>query len=140
MRVARPIRLNEEVRRKLERQARGRSTEARVVVRSRIVLLAGDGLQNKQIAAILKVTPRMVNLWRGRFLEQGIEGLLKDAPRPGRVPAISPEVTWALISKTTQSAPGSAMHWSTRTMAKEMNISKDSVARIWRANGLKPHQ
>ena len=140
MRVARPIRLNEEVRRKLERQARGRSTEARVVVRSRIVLLAGDGLQNKQIAAILKVTPRMVNLWRGRFLEQGIEGLLKDAPRPGRVPAISREVTWALISKTTQSAPVNATHWSTRTMAKEMNISKDSVARIWRANGLKPHQ
>ena len=99
MRVARPIRLNEEVRRKLERQARGRSTEARVVVRSRIVLLAGDGLQNKQIAAILKVTPRMVNLWRGRFLEQGIEGLLKDAPRPGRVPEISSEVTSALISK-----------------------------------------
>ena len=140
MRVARPIRLNEEVRRKLERQARGRSTEARVVVRSRIVLLAGDGLQNKQIAAILKVTPRMVNLWRGRFLEQGIEGLLKDAPRPGRVPAIYPEVTSALISKTTQSAPVNATHWSTRTMAKEMNISKDSVARIWRANGLKPHQ
>ena len=140
MRVARPIRLNEEVRRKLERQARGRSTEARVVVRSRIVLLAGDGLQNKQIAAILKVTPRMVNLWRGRFLEQGIEGLLKDAPRPGRVPAISREVTWALISKTTQSAPVNATHWSTRTMAKEMNISKESVARIRRANGLKPHR
>ena len=36
MRVARPIRLNEAVRRKLDRQARGRSTEARVVVRSRI--------------------------------------------------------------------------------------------------------
>ncbi len=39
-----------DVRRKLEQQARGRSTAARVVLRSRIVLLAADGLQNKQIA------------------------------------------------------------------------------------------
>ena len=130
MLVARPISLNEDIRRKLEWQARSRSTEARVVVRSRIVLLAGDGLQNKEIAATPKVTPRMVNLWRGPFLEQGIEGLLKDAPRPGRVPEISSEVTSALISKTTQSAPVSTTYWSTRTMAKEMKISKDSVARI----------
>ena len=39
MRVAEPIVLSEEVRRKLERQSRGRSTQARVVLRSRIVLL-----------------------------------------------------------------------------------------------------
>jgi hypothetical protein len=38
-------------RRKLEQQARGRSTAARVVLRSRIVLLASEELQNKQIAA-----------------------------------------------------------------------------------------
>jgi transposase len=140
MRVAQPIVLKEEVRRKLEQQARGRSTAAGAVMRSRIVLLAGDGLQNKQIAATLKVAPRMVTLWRGRFLEQGIEGLLKDAPRPGRTPSISAEVTATLIARTTQSTPTNATQWSTRTMAKEMSISKASVSRIWRANGLKPHR
>ncbi len=80
MRVAQPVVLSEEVRRKLERQSRGRSTQARVVLRSRIVLLAAEGMQNKHIAAALKVAPRMAALWRGRFLEQGIEGLLQDAP------------------------------------------------------------
>src|ERR1017187_7504004 len=140
MRVAQPIVMNEETRRKLEQKARGRSTAARVVLRSRIVLLAADGLLNKQIAARLKVAPRMVTLWRGRFLEMGIEGLLKDAPRPGRTPSISPEVTATMIAKTTQSTPTNATHWSTRTMAKEMSISKASVSRIWRANGLKPHR
>src|SRR6267154_1259975 len=140
MRVADPIVLEEDVRRKLEQQARGRSTAARVVMRSRIVLLASEGLQNKQIAEKLQVAPRMVTLWRGRFLELGMEGLLKDAPRPGRTPLISAEVTAALIAKTTQSTPANATQWSTRTMAKEMNISKASVSRIWRANGLKPHR
>jgi transposase len=140
LRVAQPIVLNEETRRKLEQQARGRSTAARVVKRSRIVLLASDGLQNKQIAKALQVAPRMVTLWRGRFLELGIAGLLKDAPRPGRTPSISQEVTATLIAKTTRSAQANAMQWSTRTMAKEMRISRASVSSIWRANGLKPHR
>jgi len=63
MRIAKPIVLDEQSRRTLERQARGRSTAARVVLRSRIVLLAADGLQNKQIAAQMAVAPRMVALW-----------------------------------------------------------------------------
>ena len=82
MRVSRPIVVNEDVRRKLEQLARGRSIAARAVMRSRIVLLAADGLQNKQIAASLKLAPRAVALWRGRFLELRVEGLLQDAPRP----------------------------------------------------------
>jgi transposase len=138
MRVAQPIVLNEETRRKLERQSRGRSTQARAVLRSRIVLLAAEGLQNKQIAAALNVAPRMAALWRGRFIEQGMEGrLLKDAPRPGRTPSISRA---SLIEKTTQSTPATATQWSTRTMAREMGISKASVSRIWRASGLNPHR
>ena len=137
MRVAHPIVLNEETRRKLEQQSRGRSTQARVVLRSRIVLLASEGLQNKEIAATLNVAPRMAALWRERFVERGMEGLLKDAPRPGRTPSIS---RTSLIEKTTQSTPATATQWSTRTMAREMGISKASVSRIWRASGLKPHR
>jgi transposase len=140
MRVAQTIVLTEETRRRLEHHARGRSTAARVVMRSRIVLLAADGFQNKQIAENLRVAPRMAALWRERFLEQGVDGLLKDAPRPGRTPLISSDVTATLIAKTTQSTPDNATQWSTRTMAREMGISKASVSRIWRANGLKPHR
>ncbi len=118
MRVARPIVLSEDVRTKLKQQSRGRSTQSRVVMRSRIVLMASEGLQNKQIATTLQVAPRMVTLWRGRFLEFGIEGLLKDAPRPGRTPSISAGVTATLIAKTTQSTPTYATQWSTRRWPK----------------------
>ena len=59
-----------------------------MVLRSRIVLSAAEGLQNKQIAGVLRVAPRMAALWRARFLEHGIEGLLQDAPRPGRTATI----------------------------------------------------
>src|ERR1039457_958762 len=137
MRVAQPIVMNEETRRKLEQKGRGRSTAARAVLPSRIALLAAGGLLNKQSAARLEVAPRMGTLRRGRFLEMGIEGLLKDAPRPGRTPSISPEVTATMIAKTTQSTPTNATQWSTRTMVYEMSSSQPSVSRFPRANGFK---
>lgn len=71
MLVAQPIVLVEDVRRKLGQRARGRATAAWVVVRSRILLRAAFGLQNELIAASLKDAPRMVALWRGRFLGPG---------------------------------------------------------------------
>ena len=140
MRVAEPIVLEEGIRRTLERQARGRSTAARVVMRSRIVLWAADGLQNNRIAAQMGIAPRTVALWRGRFLELGLSGLLKDAARPGRKPSIAASVVSQAIEKTTQSRPVNATHWSRSTMAREMGISDSTVGRIWKANGLKPHR
>lgn len=140
MRVASAIALPIETRRQLEKQMRGRSTPVRVAQRSRIVLLAAYGKQNKQIAAQMGVTPRMAALWRGRFIALGVDGLLKDAPRPGRTPAISAAIVSEVIAKTTQSTPANATHWSRSTMAREMSISDSTVGRIWRANGLKPHR
>jgi transposase len=140
MRVAEPIILEEAIRGSLERQARGRSTAVRVVMRSRIVLLAADGLQNNQIAAQMGIAPRTVALWRGRFLELGLNGLLKDAARPGRKPSISASVVSQVIEKTTRSRPTNATHWSRSTMAREVGISDSTVGRIWKANGLKPHR
>jgi transposase len=140
MRIAPPIAIDEATRKELERLSRKRSMEARVVLRSRIVLLAVDGMQNKQIAEQLGVSTRMVGLWRGRFIEYGVEGLLKDAPRPGRTPRITAEMVDAVVAKTTQSTPANATHWSTRTMARVTGISEASVRRIWHAHGLKPHR
>ena len=140
MRVALAVDLDSTTRTELERLSRKRSLAARVVVRSRILLLAADGLQNQQIAAELGVSTRMVALWRGRFLSHGIQGLLKDASRPGRTPKISAEAVADIVSRTTQTIPSNATQWSTRVMAREAGISEASVRRIWRAHGLKPHR
>ena len=84
MRIAAAVELSPEQRQALERMARGRSLPARVVERARVVLLAADGLENKQIAQRMKMTPEKAARWRKRFLEGGTEALAKDAPRPGR--------------------------------------------------------
>lgn len=140
MRVAPPVVVDESVRRKLEQQARGRSTPARVVMRSRIVLLAAEGLQNNQIAAQMGIAACTVALWRGRFVKLGPGGLLKDAARRGRKPSIPAAVVAKVIEKTTQSRPANGTHWSRSTMAREAGVSDSTVGRIWKAHGLKPHR
>ncbi|MGC2658005.1 MAG: helix-turn-helix domain-containing protein, partial [Bryobacteraceae bacterium] len=73
MRVARAVMLSEDQREKLARRARARSATARSVERARIVLLAGAGLQDQQIAAQLQITPEKAARWRNRFLDGGLE-------------------------------------------------------------------
>ena len=139
MRIAPRVVLTREQRAKLETYARGRSPQARVVLRARIVLLAGEGKQDLKIAHLLSIVPRTAARWRSRFLHDGIAVLEHDAPRPGRTPSISPELVRMVIAKTTQERPSHATHWSTRTMADAVGISEASIRRIWHAHGLKPH-
>src|SRR3974390_2481337 len=84
IRVAAPVELSPEQRTALERMARQRSLPARLVERARILLLAADGLENRQIAQRLRITPEKAARWRSRFLAGGGGGLEKDAPRPGK--------------------------------------------------------
>jgi len=140
MRTAPLVELNSEQRTALERLARQRSAPARVVERARIVLLAAEGLENKQIARRMRVTPEKAARWRDRFLAGGIVALEKDAPRPGRTRTITNRRVKKVVEMTLHQKPARATHWSTRTMAAAAGISEASVRRIWRAHGLKPHQ
>src|SRR6266446_7164062 len=139
MRVARAVVLSADQREILESRTRARSAPARSVERARIILLAGAGLQDQQIAAKLKITPGKAARWRNRFLDGGFVALDKDAPRPGRTPTITPAKVQEVIRKTTQETPHNATHWSTRTMAEAAGLSEKSVRRIWHKHGLKPH-
>jgi len=116
-----------------------RSAAARSVERARIVLMAATGLQDREIAATLKITPEKAARWRNRFLDGGVAALEKDAQRPGRTPAITAKKVREVIRRTTQEKPDNATHWSTRTMAKAVGLSEKRVRRIWHKHGLKPH-
>jgi len=139
MRIAPAVNLNSEQREVLEQRSRARSLAARVVERARIVLLAAEGKQNKQIAQQLGISKQKAARWRSRFLQGGISALEKDAPRPGRTPSIASKTVTRVVRMTTQQKPPNATQWSTRSMAKAAGISEASVRRIWRKHGLKPH-
>jgi transposase len=51
------------------------------------VLLAADGMPNRQIAGMVGLNQNQVGMWRKRFAAVGMLGL-NDLPRPGRPPRL----------------------------------------------------
>src|SRR5437764_3885471 len=116
MRVAPTILLTDEQRLELGAAAASRTASVRFAQRARMILLAADGLQDKQIAAEVGVRRQAVARWRRRFLDAGIDA--KDAPRGGRKRSARTDAkVSAIVRRTTQTTPPDATHWSTRTMA-----------------------
>ena len=140
MRIAPAIDLDSAARTELETLVRRRTTPVRVAERCRIVLLAAQGLQDKQIAERIHVAPRMAALWRSRF-----PGTRRGASEG--CAALRPASRLSQHKRSHKWLPGprkanlpAATHWSRSTMARTVGISDSSVGRIWRAHGLKPHR
>src|SRR5512133_4762 len=137
--VAVAIELTDEERAQLESWARRRTSAQAIAQRSRIVLLAAEGLKNTEIAARLEIDHATVRKWRNRFGELRLDGLL-DEPRPGRPRTITDEQVEEVIVRTLETTPKDATHWSTRSMAREVGLTQNAVLRIWQAFGLQPHR
>ena len=73
----------------LKARARQYTLPYREVVRAKIVLLAEEGLENKEIGERLDMPRPVVSKWRKRFFRERLEGL-EDRSRRGRPPAFSP--------------------------------------------------
>jgi len=139
MRVARPVILNPDQQKQLQAAAEGRRVSVRLAERARIVLLAAEGLQDKQIGVRLGIDRITAAHWRRRYLAQGYEGLRKDAPRSGRPRTVTAAKVQQIVRRTTETKPANATQWSTRSMAAAEGVSEKTVRRIWKRHGLKPH-
>jgi len=122
----------------LESYVRSRSMPSGLTTRFRIILLAADGLGNKEISEKVGLSRASVGKWRKRYVEKGLEGL-HDELRPGRPRSVSDEKIAELIHKTLKTRPEGATHWSTRTLGQEIGVSHMTICRVWQTFGLKPH-
>jgi transposase len=139
MRIAQEIRLTKREQATLRRWSKGRRIPVRQKERAEMILLASDGMSNRDIATEVGVKAHTVGRWRRRFSELRLAGIDKDLPRGGRPRKQREKIESEIIRKTTQKVPENATHWSTRTLAKELGITQSMVHRVWKANGLKPH-
>jgi transposase len=134
-----PLVLSESERAELGALAARRKTAQALALRARIVLLAGKGIANKDVAARLDIDPVTVGKWRRRFLADRLDGL-RDEPRCGAPRTVEDARIEAVIVRTLESLPDDATHWSSRGMARASGLSTSTVQRIWRAFGLQPHR
>ena len=127
-------------RQRLQSLAASGKTAPKIALRARIVLLASEGRANHAIAQALRISRPTVLLWRARFTQKGVLGLLQDAPRSGRRKAISAQQIQAVVEATLHTTPPAAAHWTTRTLAQAQGLSHMTVQRIWKQRRLQPHR
>jgi len=108
------IDLTQRERRELESLASRRKTAQGLAQRARIVLLAAEGAENKDISLRVDAAPNTVGKWRRRFAET--------------------------IRLTLDTTPRDATHWSLRSMARAVGFAPSTIHRIWKAFNLQPHR
>jgi transposase len=137
--TAAKVELSAEERSALESYARRRKTAQALATRARIILRCAEGGHDGLIADELGVARNTVGRWRRRFVDLRLQGL-HDEPRPGAPRKITDAQVERVVTRTLESTPKGATHWSTRDMARQSGLSHSSIGRIWRAFGLKPHR
>ena len=139
MRMASCIWLSPENRDRLERIAGSRNSPQKHVWRARIVLLSADDFGTMEIMRRVGKSKPCVWRWQERYIEEGVEGLLRDKSRPPGIAPLGPEIEALVLAKTMEETPPGATHWSARMMARAVGIGHTSVQKIWARHGLKPH-
>ena len=133
------IDLTDSERRELGSLASRRRTAQGLAQRARIVLLAAEGVENKDICERVGASPNTVGKWRRRFAERRMEGLL-DEPRPGAPRQIGDDEVAEIVRLTLEATPRDATHWSLRSLAKAVGLAPSTIHRIWKAFSLQPHR
>jgi transposase len=99
-----------------------------------------EGLPYRTIQNRLDTTAPTISRWKNRFLTQRVAGLL-EIRHPGQKPSVITPALQAKVLEATRRKPrDGSTDWSCRKLAGQLGISKDTVQRIWRKAGLKPHR
>jgi hypothetical protein len=131
--------LSERERASPEQMARSTALSHRTAGQAQALPYARDGTPNEQIGRWVRVSSNTVYRWRKEFPVRGVEGAGVIADGWGRRPW-PPEGAVAAVALVTMTEmpQDTSTDWTTRTLVARLGIGKDSVARIWRDDSLKP--
>lgn len=133
------IKLTPQQREELQSIVARRSESAGLVRRARVVLLSDSGVSGREIALRLDLSPEHVSKIRGRFRDEGVDGLA-ERPKSGRTDHAVPPATEARVVELAMSPPPAGRsRWTTRLLGKEVRLTSGCVSDLLRRNGLKPH-
>ena len=68
--------------------------------------------------------------------ELGVESL-RDAPRSGQPLTRDDEMVYQVVAKTLNETPPDAAHWSVRSAAEAVGVTRSFVHRVWQTFELK---
>jgi transposase len=140
MRAGITVNVTPEHRRRLEAIVSDRSAPQKHVWRANIILATADGCGTFEIMRRSGRSKPVVWRWQERFMQEGVEGLLRDKTRkPGKAP-LPAEIVQRVVDLALSPPPGETTHWTGRMLAKAVGASLRSVQRILEAHQLAPHR
>ena len=123
----------------LERMARSGSLPARTVLQARGLVMAADRVATIEIARRLVVSPDRVRRWRAGFLAGGVEAVGRIAPGRGRKSSLAEGTVARIVELTRRERPADgSTHWTTRSLARRVGVSHETVRRVWADHGFRP--
>jgi len=138
-RIAPSISLSVQEREQLIKWRSRPSTPQKYIPRIDIILLADEGLENKEISERGLGTTNTVAKWRNRYAKEGIDGL-KDTLREGRPKALNQQQEEELLALVLTPPPEHRTHWTVRTIAERLGHAPSTVNRCLRAHNIQPHR
>ena len=136
-----PVVISDDERAELERRVRAKTSTQRQAQRARAILMAADGVPNRQIGPAVGMDERYVGVWRKRFELERLAGL-EDRPRSGRPRVYDHDARVRIVATATSTKPEWASQWSHSLLASylsDIGISASQVGRILAALDIKPH-
>jgi transposase len=107
-----------------------------MTTRAQIILLAADGLQDKQIAAQMATGVLTVAKWRSRFLSDGLSGL-SDQHRSGKPATYSDDTRRRILAKLDEPPPKGHTSWTGSLISASLgDVSDQQVWRVLQSHGI----
>src|ERR1700683_3950165 len=132
--------IGEEQKSQLEELLRTGSTPQRTASRCRVVLLASQGLSNNLIARQTGLSRPTGFAVRAAFSRRGTAGICEPQKRKRSRRVLTPELEQRILDTTLKSRPPDATHWSVRTLASHLGVTRTLVHGVWQRYEVRPHR
>ena len=139
--AAAPLAVTEDQRRELELLVRNGNSSQKMALRCKILLLAHQGVANTGIADQLKISRPTVLALRAAFTKDGLAAVTGIRRRKRSPKVLTGELEQRILNTTLQTRPGDgSTHWSVRTLAAHLRVSRTIVHRVWQRHDVQPHR
>src|SRR3984885_4727164 len=132
--------LNSSQKQALESLARAGATPQLLARKCKAVLLASEGTSNNAIAQQTGLSRPTVIATRAAFVGGGVENLRRRQKRKRSRRVLTPELEQRILDTTLKSRPPDATHWSVRTLARHLGLTRTLVHGVWQRRDIQPHR
>lgn len=132
--------LNSSQKHVLESLARAGSTPQLLARKCKVVLLASGGTPNNAIAQQTGLSRPTVIATRAAFVSGGVEAIRRRQKRKRSRRVLTPELEQKILDTTLKTKPPNATHWSVRTLASHLGVTRTLVHGVWQRYEVQPHR